>query len=461
MSEMIEKAELQQETEPQERQEVAENPEKPEASEKPEKQPGRSYKAWAVVLLRIVVGLLFVFSGFSKLVDPWGFILKLEDYMAALELTEPRTLLLVAAIGLSGFEMMAGFFLMTGCYKRMSPWLLTAFMAVMLPLTLWVWIADPVADCGCFGEALTISNAATFWKNVTLTAALIYLCINNRFYKKDLYRPAIQWLVCVVLMLYSLFIGLYGFNIQPLVDFRPYPVGTDLASLLTADDDDSVDMEFIYEKDGEQKSFSVDNLPDSTWTFVDRKINDSGIVKDGAFAIYDGDENVASDVIASEGEQLIVVIPEAIRADISYTYSANEFNKAIRRDGGSMIGLIAASPEKIAEWTDLSMSDYPYYTVDDTSLKQLARGTMSMVYLRDGIIRWKYTFSTFDFNSVDLVGKGEMKVSDLALDDSFIFKVSTFGTLGFLLILALFQQFILKMWKKPKKEVNLQIKTLQ
>lgn len=424
----------------------------PQEAKKPEKQPGRSYRAWAVVSLRIVVGLLFVFSGFSKLVDPWGFIFKLEDYMAALELTEPRTLLLVAAIGLSGFEMMAGFFLMTGCYKRMSPWLLTALMAVMLPLTLWVWIADPVADCGCFGEALTISNAATFWKNVVLTAALVYLCVNNRFYKKDLYRPAIQWLVCVVLMLYSLFIGLYGFNIQPFVDFRPYPVGTDLASLLTGDDDDSAEgIEFIYEKDGERKSFGIDNLPDSTWTFVDRKVIANGGSGEGAFAIYDGDENVASEVIASEGEQLIVVIPEAIRADISYTYNANEFNKAINRDGGSMIGLIAASPEKIAEWTDLSMSDYPYYTVEDTSLKQLVRGTMSLIYLRDGIIRWKYAFSTFDFERVELVGKGEMKVSDLALDDRFIFKVSTFGTLGFLLILALFQQFILKMWKKTKK----------
>ncbi len=428
--------------------------ESPENLKKPEKQPGRSYRAWVVVALRIVVGLLFVFSGFSKIVDIWGFIFKLEDYMAALGLTEPRTLLLVAAIGVSAFEMMAGFFLMAGCYKRVVPWLLTLLMAVMLPLTLWIWIADPVADCGCFGEALVISNAATFWKNVLLTAALTYLCVNNRFYKKDLYRPAIQWLVGVVLMLYSIFVGLYGYNVQPFVDFRPYPVGTDLASMLTAEDEDAEEenIEFVYEKDGEQRTFGIDELPDSTWTFVDRKITNAGSEPEGAFAIYDGDENVASEVIASEGEQLIVVIPESKRADISYTYSANEFNKAIRREGGSMIGLIAASPEAIAEWMDLSMSDYPYYTVDDTSLKQLVRGTMSMIYLRDGVIRWKCTLSTFDFDSVDQIGKGEQKVSDILIDISAIFKVSTFGTLGFLLFLALFQQFILKLWKKTKKE---------
>lgn len=439
-------------------QEVLHDPEKQEQqgkAKKPEKKPGRSYKAWAVVTLRIVVGLVFVFSGFSKLVDPWGFVFKLEDYMAALGFTEPRTLLLVAAIGLSAFEMMGGFFLMTGCYKRVAPWLLTLLMAVMLPLTLWIWIADPIADCGCFGEALVISNAATFWKNVVLMGALIYLCVNNRFYKKDLYRPAIQWLVCVVLMFYSIFVGLYGYNIQPFVDFRPYPVGIDLASILTADDEDTEegDIEFVYEKAGEQRTFGIDELPDSTWTFVDRKIADaSGAESESAFAIYDGDENVASEVIASEGEQLLVVIPEAKRADISYSYSANEFNKAIRREGGSMIGLIAASPEAIADWTDLSMSDYPYYTVDDTSLKQLVRGTMSMIYLRDGIIRWKCTLSTFDFDSVDKIGKGELKVSEILIDDSAIFKVTTLSTLGFLLFLALFQQFILKLWKKPKKE---------
>ncbi len=426
---------------------------------KTENQIRSLYSPVAVWALRVVVGAVFVVSGFVKIVDPWGFIFKIEDYLNAMGLEPLRSLSMVASIGIASFELIFGFLLATGCFKRLAPWLLTMMMAVMLPLTLWTWVADPVADCGCFGDAIVLSNAATFWKNVAITLALIYLCVYNRRTRSAIYTPGVQWLVVVVAMAYCLFVGLYGYNIQPMVDFRPFPAGMNLAEALMGDEpDEEVEMEFIYEKNGQQQAFGIDNLPDSTWTFVDRRVVGDVITaapasagERASFAIYDRDEEVTQDVVAPYGEQLLLVIPEGDRADISYSYHANEFNKAMQRDGGSMIGLIAAPAEKIAEWVDLSMSDYPYYTVDDTSLKQLSRGSMSLVYLRDGVIQWKRSLSAFDFDAVDRIGKGEMKVADVKVSDRSLLQGATIAVFVFLAALALFQEIIVEIYQKIKK----------
>lgn len=423
------------------------------------------YSPVAVWAIRVLIGAVFVVSGFTKIVDPWGFIFKIEDYLAAMGQDPLRSISMVGSMGIASFELIAGLLLATGCFKRVAPWLMTALMAVMLPLTLWTWVADPVADCGCFGEAFILSNMATFWKNVLIMAGLIYLCVYNSRTRSAIFIPGVQCIVVVVGMLYCLFVGLYGYNIQPMVDFRPYPAGLNLAEALTSDNeaDEEVEMEFIYEKNGQKQTFAIDELPDSTWTFVDRKIVDDVITmapeakSESNFAIYDRDDDVTSDVIASDGEQLLLVIPEGKYADIAYSYHANEFNKAMQRSGGTMVGLIAAPAERIAEWVDLSMSDYPYYTVEDTSLKQLARGTMSIVYLRDGVIQWKRTLSSFDFDTVDRIGKGDMKMEEIKVYDRSLLQGVTIAAMIFLMALALFQEIIGQIYHKiKKKRVTLQ-----
>ncbi|MCM1293898.1 MAG: DoxX family protein, partial [Bacteroides sp.] len=416
-----------------------------------------------MILLRIVVGAVFVISGFAKAVDPWGFIFKIEDYMSAWSMTEPRTITFVVAVALSAYEFILGFMLLAGCFKRVAAWLLTLSMAFMLPLTAYIWIANPVDDCGCFGEMLKLSNAATFWKNVVLTAALLYLCRFNARFRRGIYRPAIQWLVGVVLMLYILVVAMYGYNVQPMVDFRSYPTDTDLYAALSdenadeagSDADDAMTM--VYERDGVQQTFSIDELPDSTWTFVKRVGQTETVDTGSGFTIYDVDnEDVTSDAISHEGEQLILVIPEANRVDIACTYAINEMYKAIRRSGGDMIALISATPEGIERWIDISMAEYPCYIVEDTALKQLSRGHMSMVYLKDGTIQWKRTLSAFDFTTIDALGNGTLAIADIEINDKAIFRLVTVIAIILLTVIALFQEFILRLLPgKQKKALTL------
>ncbi|MBD5247657.1 MAG: DoxX family protein [Barnesiella sp.] len=420
--------------------------------------PYARYNPYAVALLRIVAGALFIISGISKAIDPWGFIFKIEDYFAVWNIMQPRTITLVIAIGLSVYEFILGFMLLAGCFKRMAPWLLMLMMAFMLPLTAYLWIADPVDDCGCFGDMWKISNAATFWKNVLIVLALAYLCRYNRMLRRGVYRPAIQWIVVAVLLVYTLVISLYGYNIQPMIDFRPYPVGTNLYAALTGEGDDDDTIMMVYERDGEQREFSVDELPDSTWTFVRRAEQSPAGIDEAEFSIYDVDgDDVTDYALTDEGDMLVLVIPETNRVDIAYTYAINEMSKAVNRAGGSMAALIAATPEGIESWIDMSMADYPCYIAEDTSLKQLARGGMAMVSLRDGVIQWKRTLSAFDFRTVDALGNGTMSIDDIHIDDSRYFIVITIVVVTLLLIIALTQEFIVRLLpKKQKKQLTLQ-----
>lgn len=418
--------------------------ENPAHSQSGPKTP-RPTSVWLVWLLRIVVGAVFVFSGISKAFDPWGFIFKIEEYLGAWGIDLPRTVILVGAIALSVYEFVFGLMLAVGSLRRSAPWFLLASMAVMLPLTGYIAFFGGVEDCGCFGDALKISNTATFIKNIVLTAMLVWLCRCSGRLRRGIYAPEVQWIVGVLATVYILIISLFGYNIQPLVDFRDYPAGTDLAAMTEETADDFGDYLYRYERDGATRDFAADELPDSTWTFVDRVTPVDTSLDTSKFTIFEGDDDVTSWVIEPEGDQLLLIIPEPARADISYSYYANEFNSYINDRGGSMAALIGGGQKAIERWTDLSMADYPGYTVDDTSLKEIARGVMSLVWLRDGKILWKRTLSSIDYDTLQRVSDRTIEPDELAINSRGILLTLTliFGAL--LLVIALFQQAIMSL----------------
>lgn len=346
----------------------------------------RAHLGVAVWTLRVLVGCVFIVSGLAKVIDEWGFVYKIEQYLSVWDVSMPRTLVLVGAILLSGAEFAFGLLLLTGCYRRVVTWLLGATMAFMLPLTFYIMIYNPVSDCGCFGDFIKISNVATFVKNIALSVAILYLIKYNRRVR-GLYLPYCQWIVAFLAGLYVLVVALVGYNVQPMVDFRPFPVGSRLAY---SDEDAEDEVLFIYEKNGEKTAFNVDELPDSTWTYVGRE---ESVAADGdrvgEMSVFDGDEDITPFVLHGEGELLIVLVPDMRRADISYTYLINELNRYMDNKGGEMLGILATDNVGVEEWVDYSMARYPCYSADDTSIKELVRGNVGLVYVKDGIITWK------------------------------------------------------------------------
>lgn len=355
----------------------------------------------AVWVLRILVGATFIISGAAKMIDPYGFFYKIEQYFAVWQWDMPQSLTFFVATAISMSEFIGGFTLATGSFKRVSCLGLLTMMAFMLPLTGYIAVADPVDDCGCFGDLLILSNSVTFIKNILITAALIWL-LRHTSHVSGLFRESVQWLQVTVACLYMGLIGIVGYHEQPMLDFRPYPIGTDLAISVDNDSDASDNMLFIYEKNGVRSEFTVDQLPDSSWTFVERIEPQSTDSQPASFIISDeyGDD-VTDDVITADGEQLLLLIPDMSNYDISNSYTVNELNSYITRRGGSMIAIINGTPAERDEWIDVSMADYPVYFSEDTAIKTLARGRLAMVYLVDGVIRWKRTVSSINLDKLD------------------------------------------------------------
>ncbi|WP_295728148.1 BT_3928 family protein [uncultured Muribaculum sp.] len=364
-------------------------------------------KTFPVWLCRVVVGVTFVISGLAKTIDLWGFIYKIEQYLAVWQIPVPHGVVFTVATTLAASEFLLGFLLLTGSYKRTCSWLIGLMMAGMLPLTLYIAIANPVADCGCFGDMWVISNTATFIKNVVLTILIIYLIVNNSKVS-GLFTTYSQWLVAVIAIIYILVIAIFGYNIQPLVDFRSYPTGTPLGLYAQGGmSDDDPTYVFVYEKDGVAREFSEDSIPDDSWTFVDRIEATPGAEPDqnrydGMITVYDTDGNEATaEAIGSTGEEVLLLIPDMANTDISSTYLINEINRHVNSRGGRMAAIIASDNEGIDMWRDLSMASYPIFTSEDTSIKEIARGNIAVVYLRDGVIQWKRTLNSIDSEIFD------------------------------------------------------------
>jgi uncharacterized membrane protein YphA (DoxX/SURF4 family) len=350
-------------------------------------------QTFAVWLCRIIVGATFLVSGWAKAIDPWGFLYKAQEYLTEWGMLGiPREILITGCIALACIEFTTGLLVAVGALRRFSVMTAAGLMAFMLPLTIYIYIYSPVSDCGCFGDFIILSNGATLIKNIILTPIIVYLLIANKRVA-GLYDPAIQWLVITAAYAFSIFIAYVGYDVQPIKDFRPYPVGSSLIS--ESDEDSNSAMTFIYEKDGEQKEFAFDALPDSTWTYVDRVESTSDTASE-RLAIYDYDDDVTEEVIDTTNPQLLLLVTDPGIAYLSRARLANEMNDYIVSKGGSMLALVGASGERLENWRQLASPHCDVYSVESTTLKQLARGDAALVYMTDGVIRWKRTLSSMN-----------------------------------------------------------------
>ena len=359
-------------------------------------------------LMRLVVGGVFIFSGFTKAVDPWGTCYKITDYLNAMGLGNWTDTALFIAIALAALEFVLGMCLALGTYRRSSPIIALLLLLVMTPLTLWLAVTDAVRDCGCFGDALHLSNWATFGKNLLLLLGSIYLLLFNTSLR-GVYGPAVQWIVSALSFALVMGVAYYGYFYQPLIDYRPYPVGTQLVSSVVEDDDEASedDFIFIYSKDGVEHEFTIDSLPDEEdgWEYVTRyhanRPHGKVIMQNGnannSIAIMDQDGNdVTVDVLGSNRRMVLLLFPDLDQVGVVNSFALNELTDAALVADAEVVGLTPATPEQIAQWQDVSMASYPIYNMDDSELKMVARGNPAVVYLEDGAIKWKRTLSSLD-----------------------------------------------------------------
>lgn len=391
-------------------------------------------------LMRLTVGSVFVVSGLSKGIDPWGTYYKMVEYLEAMHIpiVDWGNAVLAFAFILFSVEFIVGLSIMTGCFRKAAPIMAALFMLVMLPLTLWIAISDPVADCGCFGDFLVISNWATFIKNCLLSLGVIWLLKFNSSVK-CLISPYLQWIATVTMGAYIVLVGYIGYWQQPMLDFRPYKIGY---RLLAQDEESEFipSYEFIYEKDGERKIFGEDDmLPDESdgWKFVKRvekefvnnnhsEVNALQDVADFRIWSEDGEDDI-TEMLSGYHKQLILLVPDINRLSMASSWKINHLYDMAKNNDTEFFAVVAGSQEAIGEWRDLSSGQYQIYSAEDTSIKELVRGNPALVGLEDGVIIWKSSLSALRLNDdekdsteistypIGLTMSGEEALFDLSL----------------------------------------------
>lgn len=367
---------------------------------------------WAA---RILVGLTFVVSGFVKAIDPWGTFYKIKAYFDYWHIDWGDGLPLFGAVSLSSVEFLGGVMILTGCYRKVAAWTVSAVMLFMLSLSLWIALANPVSDCGCFGDFIILSNQATFCKNVVLSAGCIWLLMRNTRCL-SLINPYMQWIGFVASLIFILGVAWTGYFQQPVIDFRPYVVGQSLWGE-TEDESAAENFVFVYEKDGDTKEFTLDDsLPDeeSGWKFVRRRhIGRTDIkVVDASrdtpdLRLWDerGEEDITESSRPVSDRAYIVVIPDLKDLSMSVAWKLNGLYDLCTAHDIEMIAVASASSKDIEAWRDLSLAEYPIYTSDDTVLKEAVRGNPGIIMTEDGRIVWKSTLTAIDSRCLDGVAE--------------------------------------------------------
>ena len=353
----------------------------------------------AVILVRIVVGITFIFSGLVKLIDPVGTMYKIDDYLAVMNMTALQPLSIIASVALALAEFILGINTLLGSYLRTTPELLLAFMTLMTPLTLYLAIANPIADCGCFGDAVILTNWQTFAKNVVLLLLVLFLF---KYYTKakSVFHREVQALTVIWGIVYAAFVVWFAFTYMPILDFRPYKLGTDIRAAYYGDDMPDTEYQFVYEREGVQQTFALDNLPDESqgWTFVERKqVGAKLVVKATSaadyFVVYDGNKDVTEDILEQDGYVFIMLSPNLAKANDNHIDKIHELYDYCLLYGYPFYAVTASTPAEIDEWLDNTGGEYPFLFMDKTSIVTIARGNPYMLILKDGVIYHKYPIS--------------------------------------------------------------------
>ena len=322
---------------------------------------------------RILLGLTFLFSGIVKAIDPVGTQIKLADYLFAfgMGLSVLESTLLILACILAGFEILIGSYLTVGAFSKGTSFVTLLMMAFFTPLTLYLAIKNPVQDCGCFGDAVVLTNWQTFYKNVFLLALaiLVFVCRKRIV---PFVAESRQWIVTVIMVAVSVRFMVINIIGLPVLDFRPYKVGVDL------------------------RAAYMEHNPE----FTD-------------FCIMNDDmDDVTMDVLADSGYTFLLVSPHLEDASESDLDLIDDVFDYCAQWGYNMIGVTSSGSEAVRQWTENAGAEFGFMFSDEIPLQTIVRSNPGLVLLKDGVIvnKWSHSYIPADeelWGPLDMISVGQ------------------------------------------------------
>ena len=353
-----------------------------------------------VNVCRFVLAATFIFSGYVKAIDPLGTLYKLKDYAAAMSLNGllPDWVLVGVAIALGALEFALGVFMLFAVRRHVVSRITLAFMTVMTVLTLWIFVADPVKDCGCFGDALKLTNGETLLKNIVLIACAALVAWRPADMARFISRSN-QWIVRYYTVAYIVITSIYCLYTLPIFDFRPYHVGMNIKQgmeIPEGAEQPEFESTFLLRKNGETREFTLDNYPDSTWEYVDTRTvqTKKGYeppIHDFALTTCDTGEDITEQVLTKKGYTFLLVSPRLAVADDSNFGDIDQIYEYAEENGADFYCVTASANGEIERWRDLTGAEYHFCNADETTLKTMIRSNPGLMLLKDGTIIGKWS----------------------------------------------------------------------
>lgn len=354
----------------------------------------------AVNVCRFVLAVTFIFSGYVKAIDPLGTLYKLKDYAAAMSLNGllPDWALVGVAIALGALEFALGVFMLFAVRRHVVSRITLAFMTAMTVLTLWIFVADPVKDCGCFGDALKLTNGETLMKNIVLIACAALVAWRPVDMARFISRSN-QWIVRYYTVAYIVITSVYCLYTLPIFDFRPYHVGMNIKQgmeIPEGAEQPEFESTFLLRKNGETREFTLDNYPDSTWEYVDTRTvqTKKGYeppIHDFALTSCDTGEDITEQVLTKKGYTFLLVSPRLAVADDSNFGDIDQIYEYAEENGIDFYCVTASANDEIERWRDLTGAEYQFCNADETTLKTMIRSNPGLMLLKDGTIIGKWS----------------------------------------------------------------------
>ncbi len=360
-------------------------------------------------LFRIIVGLVFVLSGFLKAIDPLGSCYKFTDYFnLAFDMPSLAQFSLPLAFILAALEFTTGIMLIFKLKPKIAIWLSLIFMVVFTPLTLYIWLKNPVHDCGCFGDCLVMTNFETFLKNCVLIIMVIFLVCRRKHIDNPLDDRA-ELGIAVAVFCMALIFQHVMLRHLPIIDCRPYKIGNNIAEKMAIPEGakrDVFETIIIYKNSetGQVKEFNADNCPwdDSTWVWQDTK---SKLVEKGFipevhdFTINDSsNQDFTDQVLNLEKPVLLVVCHKLEQSEVNGLDMIHELQSYAEKKDYVIIGLTSSTWDVVDAVKNEYSIDFPFFQTDDITLKTMVRANPGIMKLEKGTVTGKWNYRDFKFN---------------------------------------------------------------
>lgn len=359
-----------------------------------------------ILIVRVIVGLLFIFSGLIKANDPLGLSYKMQEFFELWGMTQFNDYTLSLSIFMNAFEIIAGVAVLLGWRMRIFSWLLLLLIVFFTFLTGYAYLSGKFKNCGCFGDCIPIKPLASFLKDLVLLAMILLLFVYRKRIR-PLFTEKVNMILMPLVAIASFGIQLYVLKHLPFFDCLPYKKKNNISEQMKIPANaipDSTVITFRYKKNGKVVEFTADNFPadfDSTYTDmrrVDKLIrkgkNNEPPIK--GFSLASKDSTDATELVLNENYAALLFIEKFKVKDEKLFKELATLQTALKNKNIGLYLLTSNREEannfvKRAGWNGI-----PVYTLDYTALRTAARANPTFYLLNKGTIIGKWSYSDLD-----------------------------------------------------------------